>query len=135
MPGATACRPTETKLVELMLPKASQPKRGKTWAKTPGATRIKEYRVYRYDPDVEANPRIDTYFVDRDDCGPMVLDALMWIKNKVDPTLTLTADADNWLAVENGELNPMMAMMTGKVKMKGSVPFATKFMALFGYGA
>ncbi|HEX8297612.1 MAG TPA: SCP2 sterol-binding domain-containing protein [Rubricoccaceae bacterium] len=51
-----------------------------------------------------------------------------------DPTLTLTADADNWLAVENGELNPMMAMMTGKVKMKGSVPFATKFMGLFGYG-
>jgi succinate dehydrogenase / fumarate reductase, iron-sulfur subunit len=35
-----------------------------------------------------ANPRIDTYFVDLDDCGPMVLDALIWIKNKVDPTLT-----------------------------------------------
>ena len=34
------------------------------------------------------NPRIDTYYVDRDDCGPMVLDALIWIKNKVDPTLT-----------------------------------------------
>ena len=51
-----------------------------------------------------------------------------------EPTLTLTADADNWLAVENGDLNPMMAMMTGKVKMKGSVPFATKFMGLFGYG-
>ena len=28
------------------------------------------------------NPRIDTYFVDRDDCGPMVLDALIWIKNE-----------------------------------------------------
>ena len=25
---------------------------------------------------------IDTYYVDRDDCGPMVLDALIWIKNK-----------------------------------------------------
>ena len=34
------------------------------------------------------NPRIDTYYVDRDDCGPMVLDALIWIKNKIDPTLT-----------------------------------------------
>ncbi len=51
----------------------------------------------------------------------------------VDPTLTLTADADNWLAVENGELNPMMAMMSGKVKMKGSMPFAMKFMGLFGF--
>lgn len=51
-----------------------------------------------------------------------------------EPTLRLTADADDWLAVENGDLNPMMAMMTGKVKMKGSVPFATRFMGLFGYG-
>jgi putative sterol carrier protein len=50
-----------------------------------------------------------------------------------DPTLRLTADADDWLAVENGQLNPMMGMMTGKIKMKGSVPFATKFMGLFGY--
>ena len=32
---------------------------------------------------------IDIYQVDRDDCGPMVLDALLWIKNKVDSTLTL----------------------------------------------
>ena len=32
---------------------------------------------------------LDTYYVDLDDCGPMVLDALLWIKNKVDPTLTL----------------------------------------------
>ena len=49
-----------------------------------------------------------------------------------DPTLRLTADADDWLAIENGQLNPMMAMMQGKMKLKGSVPFATKFMTLFG---
>ena len=51
-----------------------------------------------------------------------------------DPTLRLTAKTEDWVAIENGELNPMMAMMQGKVKMKGSVPFATKFMGLFGYG-
>lgn len=51
-----------------------------------------------------------------------------------EPTLTLTADADDWLAIENGALNPMMALMQGKLKLKGSVPFATKFMSLFGYG-
>lgn len=51
-----------------------------------------------------------------------------------DPTLTLTAKTEDWVAIENGQLNPMMAMMQGKVKMKGSVPFATKFMGLFGYG-
>ncbi|HYE96685.1 MAG TPA: SCP2 sterol-binding domain-containing protein [Rubricoccaceae bacterium] len=51
-----------------------------------------------------------------------------------DPTLSLVADADDWLAIENGHLNPMMAMMQGKLKLKGSVPFALKFMGLFGYG-
>lgn len=50
-----------------------------------------------------------------------------------DATLTLKADADNWLAVENGELNPMMAMMQGKLKLKGNPAFAMKFMTLFGY--
>ncbi len=48
------------------------------------------------------------------------------------PTLTVIAPADVWLSVENGETNPMMAMMSGKVKLKGSVPFATKFMGMFG---
>lgn len=51
-----------------------------------------------------------------------------------DPSLTLTASADDWVAVENGQLNPMTAMMTGKVKMKGNPAFAMKFMGLFGYG-
>ncbi len=50
--------------------------------------RLTEFRIYRWNPDDGANPRIDTYFVDRDDCGPMVLDALIWIKSKIDSTLT-----------------------------------------------
>ena len=76
-------------MAELTLPKNSRIMPGKTWPKPAGATRLKEYRIYRYDPDSGQNPRLDTYFIDRDDCGPMVLDALLWIKNKVDPTLTL----------------------------------------------
>jgi succinate dehydrogenase / fumarate reductase iron-sulfur subunit len=76
-------------MAELTLPKNSRIMAGKTWPKPAGATRLKEYRIYRYDPDSGENPRLDTYFVDLDDCGPMVLDALLWIKNKVDPTLTL----------------------------------------------
>ena len=75
-------------MVELTLPKNSRVVEGKTWPKPEGATNVEELRVYRYDPDRDANPRIDTYYVDRDDCGPMVLDALIWIKNNVDPTLT-----------------------------------------------
>ena len=47
-----------------------------------------EFRIYRWNPDDGQNPSVDTYYVDRDDCGPMVLDALIWIKNNVDPTLT-----------------------------------------------
>jgi succinate dehydrogenase / fumarate reductase, iron-sulfur subunit len=76
-------------MAELILDKRSRPKKGKVWPKPDGATRLREYQVYRYDPDTEANPRIDTYFVDLDDCGPMVLDGLLWIKNNIDPTLTL----------------------------------------------
>jgi succinate dehydrogenase / fumarate reductase iron-sulfur subunit len=76
-------------MAELLLNKKSQPQKGKTWPKPEGATRLREYRVYRYDPDTQENPRIDTYFVDLDDCGPMILDGLLWIKNNIDPTLTL----------------------------------------------
>jgi succinate dehydrogenase / fumarate reductase iron-sulfur subunit len=75
-------------MAELTLPKNSRPAEGKTWPKPEGATKLSVLRVYRYDPDGESNPRIDTYYVDRDDCGPMVLDALIWIKNRIDPTLT-----------------------------------------------
>ena len=53
-----------------------------------GARSVKEFKVYRWNPDDDANPRIDTYEVDIDDCGPMVLDALIKIKNEIDPTLT-----------------------------------------------
>jgi succinate dehydrogenase / fumarate reductase iron-sulfur subunit len=76
-------------MVELLLPKNSQVQTGKTWPKPQGATRLREFKIYRYDPDTEDNPRLDIYFVDLDDCGPMVLDALLWIKNNTDPTLTL----------------------------------------------
>ena len=53
-----------------------------------GAKRAKQFRIYRYDPDSGANPRYDTFEIDLDECGPMVLDALFKIKNEVDSTLT-----------------------------------------------
>ena len=56
------------------------------WAE--GAARVQKFRIYRYDPDSGENPRYDTFEIDLDDCGPMVLDALIKIKNEVDPTLT-----------------------------------------------
>ena len=75
-------------MVELTLPKNSRLTVGKNWPKPQDSKNVKKFKVYRYNPDERANPRIDTYFVDMDSCGPMVLDALIKIKNEVDPTLT-----------------------------------------------
>ena len=75
-------------MVEFTLPKNSRVTEGKVWPKPAGAKRLIEFRIYRWNPDDGANPRIDTFFVDRDDCGPMVLDAIIWIKSKIDSTLT-----------------------------------------------
>ncbi|RYH04560.1 succinate dehydrogenase iron-sulfur subunit [Salipiger sp. IMCC34102] len=74
-------------MVELTLPKNSRMVTGKTWPKPQGATNTKKVQVYRYNPDDGKNPRIDTYHVDLDTCGPMVLDALIKIKTDIDPTL------------------------------------------------
>ncbi len=59
----------------------------KTWPKPEGGTSA-SFQVYRWNPDDGQNPRVDTYFVDMDTCGPMVLDALIKIKTEIDPTLT-----------------------------------------------
>ncbi len=75
-------------MAEFNLPQNSRLTEGKTWPKPAGAARLTEFKVYRWNPDDSANPRTDTYYVDREDCGPMVLDALIWIKSKIDPTLT-----------------------------------------------
>jgi succinate dehydrogenase / fumarate reductase iron-sulfur subunit len=75
-------------MVQLTLPKNSKVTEGKTWPKPAGAKNIREFRIYRWDPEDENNPRRDTYYVDTDDCPPMVLDALIWIKSNIDSTLT-----------------------------------------------
>ncbi|XP_073971442.1 uncharacterized protein [Rhodnius prolixus] len=52
-------------------------------------SRHKTFAVYRWDPDVpEKKPGLQEYKVDLNKCGPMVLDALIKIKNEIDPTLT-----------------------------------------------
>jgi len=80
-------------MVQFRLPKGSRVKGGKTWnppksAGGKGPKRPKRLRVYRYDPEKDENPRLDVYTIDTADCGPMVLDALIKIKNEVDSTLT-----------------------------------------------
>jgi len=76
-------------MVQLTLPKNSKVGTGKIWPKPEKAKDkdLKKFKVYRYSPDDGENPRWDTFYVDTKDCGPMVLDILFYIKNKIDPTL------------------------------------------------
>jgi succinate dehydrogenase / fumarate reductase iron-sulfur subunit len=75
-------------MVELALPRNSQVKPGQRFAARDGARRVRRFKVYRWDPDGGENPRWDLYDLDLETCGPMVLDALIAIKNNVDSTLT-----------------------------------------------
>ena len=75
-------------MAQLTLPKNSRVGAGKTWPAPAGAGKTRRFKVYRWSPDEGGNPRIDSYDIDMDDCGPMVLDALIKIKNEVDSTLT-----------------------------------------------
>ena len=75
-------------MVQFTLPKNSKITDGETFKAAPDAKNVKRFRVYRWSPDDGANPTIDTYEVDLDKCGPMVLDALIKIKNEIDQTLT-----------------------------------------------
>ena len=75
-------------MAEFALPANSKIQKGKHWPAQAGAKNIKRFHIYRWEPDSGENPRMDTYEVDMDGCGPMVLDALIKIKNEIDPTLT-----------------------------------------------
>jgi succinate dehydrogenase / fumarate reductase iron-sulfur subunit len=91
---------------------SSRVARGRSWPAPAGARRVKTFDIYRYDPDSGHSPRLDSFEVDLEECGPMVLDVLFWIKNKVDSTLTfrrscregvcgscaMNIDGTNWLA-------------------------------------
>ncbi len=77
-------------MAQLTLPKNSKigKSAGNTFKAPAGAKNVRAFKIDRYDPDTQANPRVDTYEVDMDACGPMVLDALIKIKNEIDSTLT-----------------------------------------------
>src|SRR5262245_49998109 len=135
-------------MVEFELPKHAKinPK-GKEYKAAAGAKRVKKFKVYRWDPEGNENPRLDSYEVDLDKCGPMVLDAVIKIKNEQDSTLTfrrscregicgscaMNIDGTNTLACLKS-----IADVTGPVKIyplphmpvvKDLVPDMTKFYA------
>lgn len=75
-------------MVEFALPPKSRVAQGRTFKAPAGAKKVKVFKIYRYDPDSGQNPHLDSFEVDIGACGPMVLDALIKIKNEVDSTLT-----------------------------------------------
>lgn len=74
-------------MVEFTLPKNSKILEGRVHGYQ-GSDNFKIFKIYRYDPESGENPSIDTYKLDLDKCGPMVLDAIIKIKDEIDPTLT-----------------------------------------------
>ena len=75
-------------MVQFRLPANSKVRPGKVWPEPNNASRTKRFRIYRWNPDEGNNPRLDVFTVDLGDCGPMVLDGLIKIKNEIDSTLT-----------------------------------------------
>lgn len=75
-------------MAKFTLPRHSKIKPGKKYDVAGDAKNTKTFKIYRWDPDDGENPRLDVYKINLDDCGPMVLDALIKIKNDVDSTLT-----------------------------------------------
>ena len=75
-------------MVELLLPKNSKIVEGKHYTEKGPKDKVKTFLIYRFDPDKSEQPRVDKYDVDLSNTGPMVLDALIKIKNDIDPTIT-----------------------------------------------
>lgn len=114
-------------MAHIKLPKDSQPVKGKTYPAKSGVN-VKRFHVYRANPEKGEKPRIDTYEVDADRCGPMVLDALIKIKNEIDPTLTFRRSCREGvcgscamnIGTRSGGTNSL-ACITGWKDIKGDV--------------
>ena len=111
-------------MVELRLPKNSRVTEGITWEEPSGAENVQEVRIYRYNPEDNENPRLDTFFVDLDKCGPMILDALIKIKNEIDPTLTFRRSCREGIcgscSMNIGGVNTL-ACLKGMKEFKGPI--------------
>ena len=75
-------------MVEFALPRNSRITPGKKVSIAKGAKRAKNFKIYRWNPEDGQNPHLDEFEIDLDKCGPMVLDALIHIKNDIDSTLS-----------------------------------------------
>ena len=75
-------------MVKFTLPQNSKVIKGRAYKNKTSLGDKKILKIYRWDPEKKDNPRLDTFEIDQKKCGPMVLDALMKIKDEIDTTLT-----------------------------------------------
>ena len=76
-------------MAQFNLPQNSKIEVGKYYRDETNSKNLKKVNIYRWDPSSGQNPRVDTFEVDMDTCGPKVLDILFKIKNEIDPSLTI----------------------------------------------
>ncbi|HCX87504.1 MAG TPA: succinate dehydrogenase iron-sulfur subunit [Gammaproteobacteria bacterium] len=75
-------------MAQFRLPKDSRVTSGQRHNDETGMQQPLVLEIYRWNPDDRDAPRVDQYTIDRATCGPMLLDALIKIKNEIDSTLT-----------------------------------------------
>ena len=75
-------------MVKFILPDNSKVVEGRAHQNKEQTINSKKLKIYRWDPEKQENPRLDSYEIDQKKCGPMVLDALIKIKDEIDTTLT-----------------------------------------------
>ena len=75
-------------MAQFRLPKNARITKGHRHNDGSGMQRPLPLQIYRWNPDDEVQPRVDEYTIDQATCGPMLLDALIKIKNEIDSTLT-----------------------------------------------
>ena len=75
-------------MVQFRLPKHSQIQKGKIYKVTSNASTLRTFHIYRWNPEDNNNPRMDEFTIEVKDAGQMILDALIYIKDNLDSTLT-----------------------------------------------
>lgn len=75
-------------MAEFTLPKNSKVQKGETILANQNAEKTLTISIYRFNPDVDENPKMQIFKLDRAKAGNMVLDALIYIKNNIDSSLT-----------------------------------------------
>ena len=112
-------------MAEFRLPKNSRVKKGKTILLDSPVDNSRRFIIYRYDPEENQNPSLDTFELDLDSCGPMVLDALIKIKAEIDSSLSFRRSC------REGICGSCSHNINGVNRRR---LFSSKFIKFYGYG-